>query len=234
MKNPWEELKESFDSLEFVLSSEKKVIDEFNLNSSDKFKIHTEIMPAPFMGNVHTARIVILMLNPGYDEDEFENNYYSEYKEYWQNEILHIKSIENLPLFCLDERYIKYSPYWSEKLKPIISIVGKEKVANNICKIQYFPYHSKKFKKIPKKIIESGGFEKFLPSQEYNIELVKKAMERNAIIIIPRSKNLWEDAIPKLKTYQNKYLTNSYLNITLSEKNLETGFNKIIETLNQN
>ncbi len=59
-------------------------------------------------------------------------------------------------------------------------------------------------------------------------------MERNAIIIIPRSKNLWEDAIPKLKTYQNKYLTNSYLNITLSEKNLETGFNKIIETLNQN
>ncbi len=151
MKNPWEELKESFDSLEFVLSSEKKVIDEFNLNSSDKFKIHTEIMPAPFMGNVHTARIVILMLNPGYDEDEFENNYYSEYKEYWQNEILHIKSIENLPLFCLDERYIKYSPYWSEKLKPIISIVGKEKVAKIFVKFSTFHITRKNSKKSQRK-----------------------------------------------------------------------------------
>lgn len=111
MKNPWEELEGISANSNFVLPNEKKVIDEFNLNSIDLHKIHTEIMPAPFMGNVHTAPIVILMLNPGYDPKEEKNGYYEEYKEYWQKEILHLKSIPNLPLFCLDERYIKFSSY---------------------------------------------------------------------------------------------------------------------------
>lgn len=104
MKNPWEELEGISANSNFVLPNEKKVIDEFNLNSIDLYKIHTEIMPAPFMGNVHTAPIVILMLNPGYDSKEEKNGYYEEYREYWQKEILHLKSIPNLPLFCLDER----------------------------------------------------------------------------------------------------------------------------------
>ncbi len=47
-------------------------------------------------------------------------------------------------------------------------------------------------------------------------------MERNAIIIIPRAKKQWFEAIKELPDYQKKYSTNSYQNIILSEKNLST------------
>lgn len=231
MINPWIEFCKSLDDTNLILSEEKDVIQQFNEYTSEEFKIHTEIMPAPFMGNVHNASIVILMLNPGYDPKEEKRGFYSEYKHFWKNEIQHISSIPHLPLFCLDERYCEYSPYWNDKLKPIISTVGKDKVAKNICKIQFFPYHSKKYKSIPKRILKNGKFENYLPSQEYNFQLVRKAIDRNAIIVIPRAIKVWEEAIPELKNYENKYSTNSYGNIILSEKNLENGFSKIIATL---
>lgn len=234
MKNPWIEFCKSLDDTNLILREEKDVIEQFNAKASEEFKIHTEIMPAPFMGDVRNAPIVILMLNPGYDPKEEERGFYSEYKHFWQNEIQHIPSITDLPLFCLDEQYCKFSPYWNDKLKPIISVAGKDKVAKHICKIQFFPYHSKKYKNIPKKILKNGNFDKYLPSQEYNFQLVRKAISRNAIIIIPRAVKIWEEAIEELKDYKNKYSTNSYGNIILSEKNLGKGYLKVIETLNNN
>jgi len=100
-------------------------------------------------------------------------------------------------------------------------------------KIQFFPYHSKKYKPIPKKILQNNNFEEYLPSQEYNFQLVREAIHRNAIIVIPRAVKIWEKAIPELKSYQQKYSTNSYGNIILSEKNLGNGYSVIIENLNQ-
>lgn len=231
--NPWIEFCKSLDETNLILSEEKNAIEQFNKVTSEEFKIHTEIMPAPFMGDVHNASIVILMLNPRYDPKEEKRGFYSEYKHFWKNEIQHTASIPHLPLFCLDERYCEYSPYWSGKLKPIISAVGKDKVAKNISKIQFFPYHSKKYKPISKKLLKNEGFEKYLPSQEYNFQLVREAIYRNAIIVIPRAVKIWEKAIPELKNYQKKFSTNSYGNIILSEKNLGNGYSAIIENLNQ-
>ncbi|OYU85466.1 MAG: hypothetical protein CFE24_01915 [Flavobacterium sp. BFFFF2] len=233
MKNPWEKFIEDFDEKNLILEEEKAVIDKFNQNVNETYKIHTEIMPAPFMGNVKTAPILLLVLNPGYDEKEEENGFYKDCKHFWKSEIQHIQSIPELPLFCLDEKYISYSDYWAKKLKPLTLITSKEKVAKNICKIQFFPYHSKKFKSITKKILVENGFDKYLPSQQYNFELVKKAMERNSIIIILRSKKMWFEAIPELEKYENLHVTKSYLNTILSENNLLEAFPKIVNILNK-
>ena len=233
MKNPWIEFVEKLDDANLVIKEEQVVIEKFNQNATDTFKVHSEIMPAPFMGNVQTAPIVLLMLNPGYDQEEELKGYYKEYKSFWKNEIQHIQSIPELPLFCLDEQYINYSNYWGKKLKPLTSITSKEKVAKNICKIQFFPYHSKKFKAISKKILDKEGFENYLPSQKYNFHLVNEAMRRNAIIIILRSRIMWFKAIPELKEYKNLHFTNSYLNTILSEGNLSETFPKIVNILNK-
>ena len=153
MKNPWLEFVNELNEKNLVLKEEQVIIEKFNQKAAEQFKIRLEIMPAPFMGNVQTSPIVLLMLNPGYDKEEVSNDYYKEYTPYWKNEIQHISSIPELPLFCLDEKYITYSNYWAKKLKPLTSISSREKVAKSISLIQFFPYHSKKFNAISKKIL---------------------------------------------------------------------------------
>src|SRR5690606_34526773 len=140
-----------------------------------------------------------------------------------------------LPLFCLEEEYCTKSRYWNDKLKPLIDITGRETVAKNLAKVQFFPYHSIKYKSLYKKLLKEEGFDSYLPSQEYNFELVRRAMKRNALIVIPRSKRFWYEAIPELNDYPNKYLTKNYRNPILSENNLgESGFKKIIEAIKTN
>ncbi len=228
MKNPWIEFVENIDDSSYILEQEKEIIEKFNSRTDERYKIHTKIMPAPFMGNVLESPIVLLTLNPGYDEKEAEKEYYERFKSYWINEIQHIPSVAELPLFCLDEEYIEYSDYWFKKLKPLITVTSKEKVAKNISVIQYFPYHSKKYKKMPKKILDG-----YLKSQEYNFNLVRKAIDRQALIIVLRSKKLWFEAVPQLDN-KKTHFTRSYQNPILSKNNLLETFDDVVSILNKN
>jgi hypothetical protein len=59
-------------------------------------------------------------------------------------------------------------------------------------------------------------------------------MEREALIVIPRSKKYWFAAIPELRSYQKVHFTNSYGNITLSENNLGAdSFDKVVKELHK-
>lgn len=235
MKNPWSEFSKSLYESKLILREEQNVIKEFNQKVDEKYKIHTDIMPAPFMGDVKNSSVMILVLNPGYDKEEDKRGFYSKYQDYWRNEIQHDFN-KKLPLFCLDEEYCKYSNYWANVLAPITSELGdngKEIVAKKVSKVQLFPYQSAKYKAIQKSILKTNGFDKYLPSQLYNFQLVRDAINRNALIIVPRALKKWQEAVPELKEYKNKCTTNSYLNITLSQKNLESDFDRIIKKLKQ-
>ena len=236
MENPWkkliEEINEDGFNGNYVLKEEQAIVEKFNKKiKNDLYKVHTQIMPAPFMGDVHKAPVVILMLNPGFTKEEDSADYYNKYKDWWQMEIQHIHKFPDLPLFCLDEEYGKSSDYWIKKLKPLTSVSSNEKVARNLCKIQFFPYHTEKYRNIHKNLFTEEGFEDYLPSQKYNFQLVKNAMARNAIIIITRSKKMWFNAVKGLEEYENKYSTNSYLNTIISANNLPIAFPQILEKL---
>lgn len=233
-ENPWLSLAADNNRLSFILPKEQSVIAKFNAKVAEEYQIHSSIFPAPFMGNVHTAPVLILVLNPGYDEKEEKTGYYRNYESWWLKQIQHISPIKDLPLFCLDAKYIKQSPYWKQKLQPLINKIGVEKVAKNIAKVQFFPYHSKKFKSIYKKLLKEEDFTSYLPSQEYNFQLVRNAIEREALIIIPRSKKFWYEAIPELRNYPNIHFTKSYGNIIFSENNLgASSFRIIIDKVNK-
>lgn len=235
IRNPWCKLVNDKDRHNFILKEEQSIIGKFNAKVSDDYKIHTSIFPAPFMGIVQTAPVIILVLNPGYDEKEEEVGYYRNYESWWLKQIQHISPLEDLPLFCLDDEYIAQSPYWKQKLQPLIDKVGREIIARNVGKIQFFPYHSRKFKPIYKKLLREEEFTSYLPSQKYNFQLVRKAMERKALIIIPRSRKYWFEAIPDLQNYSKLHFTNSYGNIIFSEKNLGlNSFEIIVDKLNNN
>lgn len=229
MENPWKEFADSIDYSNLVLKSEQNIIRDFNeslgpLDSDNyrEYSIHTDIMPAPFMGEVYNSPIVLLTLNPGWDPKEAACGFYSKYSNDWLNMI----QSPHVPLFCLDEDYIEYSPYWNYKLKPLIQLTSKDAVSKSISVVQFFPYQSKRFKPIGKRIYDG-----YLPSQRFNFELVKKAMERNAFIIILRSRKLWYDAVTGLEVYDLKCQINNPRNPVLSMKNLGANFEKVVNRL---
>lgn len=234
MENPWLELATDKERQSFILPNEQSIIAKFNTKVTENFKIHPNIFPAPFMGDVNNAPIIILMLNPGYDkkEDVEGTNYYQTYTNWWMQQIQHKLPYPELPLFCLEEEYCTKSIYWNDKLKPLIDNTDRKRVAKNVAKVQFFPYHSIKYKSLYKKLLKGEGFDSYLPSQEYNFSLVRKAMRRDALIIIPRSKKIWYEAIPELKNYPHKHLTKNYRNPILSKNNLgEIAFQNILETI---
>ena len=218
MENPWLQIIDDFDKGTFILPDDKSVVEDFNKSVSDKYKIHTDIFPAPFMGYVD-APIVLLALNPGFNNNEFEKGYYRRYAHFWKNELQHKSSVDNLRLFCLEKEYCESSDYWLKKLSPLIAISSKEEVANSIFVIQFFPYHSMKYRDFPVRISKQK-----LKSQLYNFYLVGKAIERGAIIVILRSRKKWINAVPELANYEKCFSTSSYLNPILSENNLKSCF----------
>ena len=74
MENPWTEFQNNPKQDYLILEADKLVVDKFNETANEKFRIHTEIMPAPFMGNVLEAQVLLLLLNPGFDEEEERKN----------------------------------------------------------------------------------------------------------------------------------------------------------------
>jgi len=236
MENPWLELIYSNDKSNFILANERDIISRFNekngLLGPDNYynyHIHTDIMPAPFMGDVHNSPIVLLTLNPGWDEKELEKDFYNLYSSYWESMMKHEFILPDLPLFCLEDQYAAISPYWVSKLQPLISRTSKEAVAKNISVIQFFPYQSKKYKPLYK-----GLSADYMDSQKYNFELVKLAIDRKALIVILRSRRIWFDAVKELETYDHVLFTKSVLNPILSENNLGTSFFEIVERIKKN
>ena len=99
MENPWLEFVKNLDDNNLVLEQEKEIIEKFNNSTNETYKVHTEIMPAPFMGNVLTSPIVLLTLNPGYDEKEEEKNYIRKeryYGEYSRSFALGDVDVDNI------------------------------------------------------------------------------------------------------------------------------------------
>jgi len=229
MENPWKEFAQRRSDTNMILECEKALIEDFNKQAKEKHKIPTAIFPAPFVGNVLDPQVVLLTNNPGYDYKEADRGFYknAEVRRMFFDNMINADQ----SFFCLEKRYIEMSPYWDVKLKPVIEVVGREKTAKGISVIEFFPYHSVKYKSIPKQLIKKHFTEgNYLPSQLYNFESVRQAMERGAIIIIQRGETRWKEAIPELTGKACR--TNSYGNPVISSNNLPAGiFDRIVEKL---
>ena len=126
------------------------------------------------------------------------------------------------PFYYLDP-VLNYSgsKWWAKRLRPLIEATSLNDVTNNVFCIEYFGYHSSKF-----------GHERLkLTSMEYGFQLVRRAIERNALIVMMRAKKHWESAVPDLVTYNRVFGLRSSRNITISPKNCPEGFDQIVTVI---
>lgn len=193
LQNPWLRLP---NESPFVLSVDQSAIKNHNDKLQDKspYKIHIkQVIPEPYIGNVTTAPVIILLLNPGYDYRNQKSHSDVAFREALLKNLRHEKT--EWPFYFLNPAFSdKLHPgckWWRSRAKKLIDLVGDQQVSQKLAVIEWFPYKSTKFKSGCK-----------VPSQQYSFELVRQAMARDAVFII-RSNKRWLRTIPELNAYSN-------------------------------
>jgi hypothetical protein len=209
MDNPWAKLPIQ---PPFVLNEDLNAVLSFNESAEKEHKIHFEVLPQPYAGNPKTAKVYLLNLNPGFDEND----------EFYQNNLKSFKSANfdsltfknNIGFYFLDDRFRETPAYkwWYKILGGVIKEWGIEKTIEGIMCLELFGYHSVNYKQMKKNI----------PSQEYSFYLLKEAIKSNKTIISMRSLNLWLEAVPELHDYPYIKLKNKQ-RPWISPKNLPDG-----------
>ncbi len=226
MKTHWQDLidaiKENNYKLlsEHILKDDKEVIVAYNSIQNEIFKLRTDILPAHYSGNIYKARIILLASNPGFVENEM-NDFYTAEKYIMQR--IDDLTFANDSFPRNDEDRREKSDYWYKKLQHLIHD-DLESVSKKIALLQFNPYHSIKFREIPMKYFNSNVNKPYLESQNFGFQILKKCIERGALIVVLRSKKAWFKAVPELIEHEENRMVltiKNKRNPVLSPKNFD-------------
>jgi len=192
------------------------------IGAPEEKRLILDLSPTPFYGNVKKSKILLLNGNPSVDKvhdykDEADASYLREFAAC-------LSQSDSAKMFSVWPEFSSSSHYrwWNQHLLPNVDsemrlrVFGSEErarvfFAENISVVEYLGYRSKSTPWFYGNTI--------LPSQEYGFHLVREAMQDRKLILIMRSKKLWEAAVPGLKDYPCLRLRSSQ-NVTLSECNI--------------
>jgi hypothetical protein len=211
--NPWLTLPEV---APFALATDLERVVAFNRSASYDSIVHLELLPEPFIGNF-LAPVVVLALNPGFSPDDPKTHQDERFIEFSRRNLKNENT--EYPFFFLNPSInAPGRTWWEQKLSRLIRAKGQETVAQKVLCIEFFPYHSRRF-----------DYAKLnVPSQDFSMELVRKAMSRDALIIILRGAKLWFRALPELATYKRMYRVRNPQNVILTSTNCPEGYDIIL------
>jgi hypothetical protein len=221
MKNPWLKLPKK---KPYVLKIDRCVVKKYNSKANPSNRIRKNLLPCPFLGNPKSP-IILLNLNPGWDQSDSYFHRWKPFRIANRANLLHKKT--DYPFYLLNPK-LKASlgyKWWEKRLHELIEDFGRRTVAQKICCLEFAPYHSQTFKQ----------FDSILPSQKYNFHLLRQVLKDNALIIIMRGLKYWQQAVPELKKYKNKYCLKSWRNPCLTKANLgNRTYKKLTRMLRKN
>jgi hypothetical protein len=199
--NPWQELPTK---PPFVVPSDLLAVTVFNKHANQRAKIHTNLMPEPFVGQ-RNAPVVVLLLNPGYADAEEHVHRQKDFRAALRANFTNPSD----HFFIKREADEPGAKYFTRATRNLIREFGRDVVSKNILTIEYFPYHSVGFAHANLR----------LPSQQFSFDLVRDAIDRQAVIILARGKQMWLGAVPELAAHRRLYFGNPRI-MSLSAGNL--------------
>ena len=214
--NPWTKIP---DANPYVLESDGRSIEKFNRRATARTLIHLDLLPEPFLGNPD-APVVLLNLNPGYSDQDILAHTEPGFMKRCRENLIHAAS--EYPFYLLDPGL--KSPggaWWNQRLGPVMNATSREAVAQRVLCVEYFGYHSAGY----------AHDQLMLPSMSYGFELVRKAISRDAVIVVMRSANRWVAAVPELDGYEKRFHLRSVQNVTISPRNCPDGFDEIVAAI---
>lgn len=227
MSNSNTDIKSTWDTIPnsppYVLNEDKEKVLKYNLTCKNPdLQLRLDLLPEPFIGNIK-SKIYILSLNPGFNDKNIEEHKNKQFID--TIKCNYLNEIKDFPFYYLNPNFKEFSgsKWWLSKLNPLIKHSSIEQVSKSICCLELFPYHSKKYNH--NNIILKG--------LNFSIRIIKKGIEENKLIIIMRSRKLWENIIPELKQYKKLIVLKNPQNVVISEKNMESKeFKSILKEIN--
>lgn len=165
-------------------------------------RLHLGLLPQPFFGDVRSASIYVLLLNPGLGATD----YYGEYEvpEYRSALLANLKQEPRrgaTPFLYLDPHFAWHGGFawWNGKLAGVIERMAiawrvsfaeaRSRLGAALASIELFPYHSASFK-------DSGGWLRQLHSVDLARafvadHVVPKVRSGEAIVIVTRKAAVW-------------------------------------------
>ena len=216
--NPW--LSINRDLKPYVAEVDRESVSQYMLTKrslKDEFRLNTSVVPEPWCGPVMESSVLILSGNPHWDQRD-ESLPLQAHEEMWEN-----LSGER-PLFWLNPELAETSggKWYSERLlKEVLKECPAEKVARRLSLIDFVGYRSHRW-----------DHQLRVPSQQFTIELVERAIKSEKVIVLSRGRRLWEELIPDLNGYGRLFHNNSPQNVRLSANNTsQRGFDAILSAL---
>ena len=111
--------------------------------------------------------------------------------------------------------------WWCRAAGALMKESSRAALARELSSLEFFPYHSRSF----------GHAHLRLPSQEYTFGLLRKAIERGAVILLTRGESLWRGAVPELAGYPNCFRVKSWRSASISPRNCARGYAAALERL---
>jgi hypothetical protein len=220
MRNPWRHLPSK---PPFVLPVDRPYVDVFNRDAKKEYRIERDLLPEPFNGNID-APVVVLLLNPGVDRGDFAVNADRDFRK------LVVGSLRNPSRsrghwFIGDDGDAPGAKWWRRATGRLAERVGYARLARGVLTVEYFPYHSVKYSHSSLR----------LPSQEYTFSLVRRAIQRRAVIVIARGARQWFGAVPQLADHKPLFRLRSWQSTFISPRNLSgrNGFKTLCDALEQ-
>jgi len=202
----------------YTLPCDSNAISAFNRTARETYRLQLDVLPEPFVGTT-TAPVVLLGLNPGFDESDPAVHARPEFQTLLRNNYNEVPS--NFPFYFLDPSF--ESPgrrWWKGRLRWLLEKCDAKALARSILCIEYFPYHSRRF--------HHASLQ--LPSQQYGFGLARSAIARGAIVVIMRARKLWISRVPELEGYSRAFTLNSPQNVVVSPRNC-AGFDAIVSVI---
>lgn len=178
-----------------------------------KYKLHLNLLPEPYAGDITNATIYVLLLNPGYSNSNYyeENESSSDFrKDFIRTIRQEFKSKDKYPLIWLNPKYLwTAGGIWMEnKFKPLLEYCVQEKgytyvealklISKKVAILELFPYHSESFG-VSSSDLELESVKRM---RDFVIDtVVDKAIKNKACVIQTRSIYEWK---LKLEDYKDK------------------------------
>lgn len=232
-RNPWIDLPSEPD---YVLAIDRDIVTKFNSRRKKKpnhphlLRID-KLLPEPFVGAKY-APVLLLSNNPGFsaEEEKLRSRQDDDFRSLMRKNLHH--ELFDWPFLYLHPNFKGSGrQWWSSKLKPLIKKFGEQIVAQTILNVVFFPYPSRLF----------GHLRCPVPSQDYGFELVRQAVERNAVVIHMRkpvrgSRDIWADKVPRLSKYERRFRVQNYMTPRINPKlrdfqDRQRGFQEVIEAI---
>ena len=110
------------------------------------YRIIENCIPEPFIGNPSTAKVVLLLLNPGFHEaTDVASHSREDFKTAIFQNLRH--EVQEYPFYPLNPAFSKTASaiWWRGRLSKLIKEVDEATLAKKLLAIQWFPYHSRQW-----------------------------------------------------------------------------------------